>query len=709
MGIRKFSVLVLILAVILAIFSYQVPTAKADLVFVEGHITSNTTWTASNTYRVVGNVVIDPGVTLLIEAGTQIQFTDGTSLIVTGSLNATGAELNPVVFTSSRIVGSTAYRGAWNTIMFNATSDEKLSLNHVKIEYAARGVTIKSWKPAVVKNSHILNCSESGIHVGGWSILISSNVTLEGNTIELNKKGITTDNEPFHSGVTIKKNIIQYNDAEGVLFFSGGSTTPATNAHLRNITFTENKVLFNGRQNQFGGSGIYISVGSKANASIYNLSFASNILNSNNGTGLYITCAPSSITSAVNAYMYNLDFFNNTAESNVGGGIYLRAYAYSNQQTANAYIHDVLFTENNSTRNYSGITLDCDGTSSTLHESNAHIYNVQFDSNTVTLNERDGISVESTARNCSVHNVHVASNVAALNGGIGIIIDAYVGYDQGYLYGVSVSGSTVKANCIGVLARAPKHYNPTQYDVSIVDNIISGNTDTGIDVWGWNEGGLVSNITGNSIAYNKFGVVYRKATNGNIAHYNDIYCNTYGMNVTSGATVNAENNYWGHWNGPYNPSVWPEGGGDPVNGNGVDLDFIPFLTTNQSSLNQRPNAVLTSDKTTASLNELVTFSATDSTDDGFIEYYFFDFGDGTNSSWTTAPIVTHQYSVEGTYNVTLTVMDNLGVISTITEQVKTQITVVPEFPATLLLPLFMMATMFAALLYKKKASNQQKH
>lgn len=37
------------------------------------------------------------------------------------------------------------------------------------------------------------------------------------------------------------------------------------------------------------------------------------------------------------------------------------------------------------------------------------------------------------------------------------------------------------------------------------------------------------------------------------------------------------------------------------------------------------------DKTQSYFNETVTFDATDSTDDGRIDYYFFDFGDGTNS------------------------------------------------------------------------------
>ncbi|MGQ9679786.1 MAG: PKD domain-containing protein [Candidatus Bathyarchaeia archaeon] len=47
------------------------------------------------------------------------------------------------------------------------------------------------------------------------------------------------------------------------------------------------------------------------------------------------------------------------------------------------------------------------------------------------------------------------------------------------------------------------------------------------------------------------------------------------------------------------------------------------------------------------MNETVTFSAPGSTDGGYVEYYFFDFGDETNSSWTTSTTVKHQYAEKG--------------------------------------------------------------
>jgi len=92
------------------------------------------------------------------------------------------------------------------------------------------------------------------------------------------------------------------------------------------------------------------------------------------------------------------------------------------------------------------------------------------------------------------------------------------------------------------------------------------------------------------------------------------------------------------------------------------LDFIPFLASPIGTINERPVAVLEVDKISPYFNETLTFDATGSTDDGRIDYYFFDFGDGTNSGWTTLPVVTHKYAEEGEYNASLVVMVTLELL-----------------------------------------------
>jgi hypothetical protein len=113
----------------------------------------------------------------------------------------------------------------------------------------------------------------------------------------------------------------------------------------------------------------------------------------------------------------------------------------------------------------------------------------------------------------------------------------------------------------------------TQGDISISNNSMASNEGDGVALFG---GGTVRiNITYNSISGNGVGIRIENSFDSHV-HLNDIIGNTQGM-IVAGASVDAENNYWGHVSGPFHPSVNPEGQGNSVNGNGVDLDFIPFL------------------------------------------------------------------------------------------------------------------------------------
>lgn len=67
----------------------------------------------------------------------------------------------------------------------------------------------------------------------------------------------------------------------------------------------------------------------------------------------------------------------------------------------------------------------------------------------------------------------------------------------------------------------------------------------------------------------------------------------------------------------------------------------------------------------------VNFNATSSSDsDGTILSYKWDFGDETVGTGAT---ISHTYSADGTYDVTLTTTDNDGLTSTMTKEVSTYI------------------------------------
>lgn len=90
----------------------------------------------------------------------------------------------------------------------------------------------------------------------------------------------------------------------------------------------------------------------------------------------------------------------------------------------------------------------------------------------------------------------------------------------------------------------------------------------------------------------------------------------------------------------------------------VYINAIPVASLN---LNANPDIVYT--------GETVNFDASNSTDDGTIVSYYFDFGDGNNSGWISSPTKTHSYLSSGTYTVSLIVKDNNGIESTNTAEV----------------------------------------
>jgi PKD repeat protein len=91
--------------------------------------------------------------------------------------------------------------------------------------------------------------------------------------------------------------------------------------------------------------------------------------------------------------------------------------------------------------------------------------------------------------------------------------------------------------------------------------------------------------------------------------------------------------------------------------NGLTGTFISIKTV----LNRPPVAHFTENATTVLTRETIHFDASSSYDpDGYIIAYIWNFGDGASASGVS---VSHSYEDKGTYNVTLTVIDNDGASS----------------------------------------------
>jgi len=218
----------------------------------------------------------------------------------------------------------------------------------------------------------------------------------------------------------------------------------------------------------------------------------------------------------------------------------------------------------------------------TIKDGNVRIHNCEIGNNL-----ENGMAIENSI-------VEAKNNEIARNSENGIYI---TGYTQ-----VIIQNNTIRSNANGILLTG----NST-IGVNIEDNIIMSNTQNGIQlnaneysnisilnntISANNNGFYVSGqantyITNNSISYNTIGIFYEYG-NDHVAYYNDVYGNDYGMDVSPNATVNAEYNYWGHESGPYHVSLNPTGKGNPVCGDGVNLDFIFFLTAPIGYINERP-------------------------------------------------------------------------------------------------------------------------
>lgn len=271
-------------------------------------------------------------------------------------------------------------------------------------------------------------------------------------------------------------------------------------------------------------------------------------------------------------------------------------------------------------------------------------------------------------RNCQISN-NYESGIYLTGDNIATIEDNAVQLNlDGIVLSGTTSGATIQNNVISANIENGIDFRSTTgasiSGITIYSNTLSSNF-RGINAFG----DISASATHNSIAYSVVGMYFENVTSTFSPQFNDIYSNIYGLNVTLSQPINMEYNYWGDQTGPYHVSLNPQGKGNPVQSNGEDLDFIPFLSAPNGYINVQPTARLITDKILIQPGQTVTFIGTNSSDDRRIDKYFFDFGDGQNTSWTTLSIFDHTYPSIGTYPTSVRVMDDFGAISTNTATV----------------------------------------
>jgi parallel beta-helix repeat protein len=783
------------------------------LTWVEGHLTSDTTWVPTETYRVIEDTYVDSGATLTIMPGVRVEFVDGLSLKIEGSLNASGTITEPIIFTSSRTQPSP---GVWAGLEFRANASEHLRLENSRIEYADYGIVINSQAEGIIANNEFTNNSQSGIHIDG-----DSNTTIISNTFSFNKDGITSD-EATVSHLRIMNNTLAQNLGEGIYIQASSTnvsrlsdieitgnavTNNALNGiglnslaqsdapydyecygYIENVIVSENVVTSNGQDginiNAEGRCKEYLDEVRYGYAFINNLTLTNNTVASNGGNGIYVhskgygfygesygniqnmlvvsnngtgngnngieICSEGitdgSRASGGRGVIVNVTVANNRFSSNNGDGVQLCSKGQADVISTSSMTASTLTQNEASSNGGNGISLltesqgsrggDASITSITISDNEAlsneqngfvvqpqtreqaTVQDIQFLDDQACLNGENGILIAPICRRFLVENVNFEKTITLLNIESGVIIFhipvhlpsfPHPPTYEGFVENITLSNCAASRNGERGFSIEPDsaYHDSLQYvngaleEITILNSTIIGN-DVGIFICPTVPSiqGQRLNMTYNLVRDNKLGAEI-KDEQGNSAHFNDILGNNHGMNVTGTATAEAENNYWGDDSGPYHYSVNPSGKGNSVNGNGTDLQFIPFLGSPATTPYPLPTALLSLNNTVHT-NDVVKIDASNSTGDGGIRFLYFDFGDGTHTNWTTELITTHRYTSAGTYNVTLNVMDMHGSASQNSSLILVQTEAIPEIPLMFVLPFFAFATVFAATLLRRK-------
>ena len=152
-----------------AVATITVTTGRPPARDVSGTLTKNTTWSpaGASAYILQGNVDIPSGITLTIEPGTIIKAASGAQFTAEGTLDAAGANGNPVTFTSANdnsIGGKTGSglpkAGDWGGIWVDNGS---VDVEHATVAYASRAVAGSSGTGSVVVKDSVISGVSTGL------------------------------------------------------------------------------------------------------------------------------------------------------------------------------------------------------------------------------------------------------------------------------------------------------------------------------------------------------------------------------------------------------------------------------------------------------------------------------------------------------------------------------------------------------------------
>lgn len=293
---------------------------------VNGYITTNTTWQQVNSpYIVMGDVTVDNDTLLIIEPGVTVKFDGLYSLIVNGTLNATGTAGQPILFTSNQ---SSPSNGDWNRVRLHGKNN---TMDYCEIEYGNYPLYIMGANT----NNKIVNCTIHNSQGDGMYLKETTNNTIDNAEVYFCKSnGITL---LMSENNIINNSLVKQNKAFGIYLRSSKNNTIANtnvtnntgggielgltsnNIKLKNVTVFENQdngIDLDGNDNNkimdsqiIGNDGNGIDLGGKSE---YNW-IENCIIKNNTGSGI-------DLKSSMFADIINCNITQNQGEAGIYSG-----------------------------------------------------------------------------------------------------------------------------------------------------------------------------------------------------------------------------------------------------------------------------------------------------------------------------------------------------------------------------------------------------
>lgn len=234
---RSLATVLVLLSVAWTAVLLAAPPAAAATLTVSGHITADTVWSNANTYVMVANVTVDPGVALTIQAGTVVQGNPGVRLYVEGALQADGGSGLPILFQNA-----SSSNAVWRGIQFNSTGTG--SVTYSAISRAETAIAALRSSP-IINNVTVTQClvgirldhsstdleDNSLSTLGVGMLLTSSNSSIARNTIDI----VNTAIQAVGPGIVVIANNTITN-VTGSLAFGISAT------NLDSVTVTDNTI-----------------------------------------------------------------------------------------------------------------------------------------------------------------------------------------------------------------------------------------------------------------------------------------------------------------------------------------------------------------------------------------------------------------------------------------------------------------------------------